>query len=195
MPYLGINFFKLTNTELFPNDICTVIKQKNQTNETKEIALELRYSPWDGCSVNNCRLTYKSSDLHSVDAVVFHMHRTTNAASLPERRNLKQRWIFLSDESPINTFLNRRENVVADYNGMFNWTMTYRMNSDVPVPYGRTVPIANSNELPDESEFWVEEKWLPGGRERKLAAVLGSNCGGNNNRWKYVKELKKIFGI
>ncbi|GLV34640.1 hypothetical protein CBL_09121 [Carabus blaptoides fortunei] len=54
-------------------------------------------------------------------------------------RPTNQRWIFLTDETPIFTFLKPRVNI-TEFDGKFNWSMTYRIESDVPVPYGRTVP-------------------------------------------------------
>ena len=31
----------------------------------------------------------------------------------------------------------------ADFDDFFNWTMTYRADSDIPTPYGRVVPKAS----------------------------------------------------
>lgn len=64
--------------------------------------------------------------------------------------------------------------------------MTYRMDSDIPVPYGRTVL---SEKFRNQSFFHSELK-----RKKKLAAVMGSNCAGSNGRWNYVRELKLLLG-
>jgi hypothetical protein len=145
-----------------------------------------RYSPWENCSVNNCRLTYEAKDLHVADAVIFHLHFTKSVKSLPSRKNLNQRWVFLTDESPVNTFLYRGQEI-SDYNGLFNWSMTYRMNSDIPVPYGRTV-VASVDTVFDRFTASLA------GKREKLVVILGSNCSGDNYRWQYVKELKNILG-
>ncbi|XP_058808342.1 alpha-(1,3)-fucosyltransferase 7-like [Phymastichus coffea] len=143
------------------------------------------FSPWEGCSVQNCRLTYAASRLHSADAVIFHLHRTANARSLPRRENPDQRWIFLSDESPPNTFLLRNQSL-EDYDGLFNWSMTYRIDSDVPVPYGRTVLRDKVDDKFNARDIVAEKT--------RLVAVLGSNCAGQNGRWEYVAKLKSILG-
>ena len=53
------------------------------------------------------------------------------------------------------------------------------MDSDVPVPSGRTVPLAEGDRV-------LQRK-----KKSKLAAIMVSNCGGKNKRWQYVQELRK----
>lgn len=145
-----------------------------------------RFSPWDGCSVKNCRLSYDDADVDNADAVLFHLHQTRGVDELPKNvkfeNRIKQRWVFLTDESPRHTFL-RGGQSMANYNGLFNWSMTYRMDSDVPVPYGRTILKMSGTSPETETETKTVMK-------SKLVAVLGSNCGGNNRRWDYVKRLE-----
>ncbi|GAB1866732.1 Fucosyltransferase [Camponotus japonicus] len=148
-----------------------------------------KFSPWDRCSARNCTLTYDEKDLHRADAVVFHLHLTKSPSELPVRSRADQRWIFLTDESPFQTFMHGRQRL-SDYDGLFNWSMSYRMDSDVPVPYGRTVRI------PDDISNDDVEHWDTVMRtiKTKLVAVMGSNCGGHNGRWSYVKTLKSLLG-
>ncbi|KAJ8679255.1 hypothetical protein QAD02_015042 [Eretmocerus hayati] len=164
------------------------------------------FSPWDSCSVNNCRLSYDPRLLISADAVLFHLHRLTSKNELPQlqHRPVNQRWIFLTDESPINTFvaatmrrgLTRSKLKLSEFDGLFNWSMSYRMDSDVPVPYGRTV-LRSSNivERGNESdeEIVLKRGMIPFA-DRGLVAVLGSNCGGANGRWGYIERLKGVLG-
>ncbi|XP_053974792.1 alpha-(1,3)-fucosyltransferase fut-5-like [Hylaeus volcanicus] len=146
------------------------------------------FSPWENCSVQDCVLTYQSTDLDTADAVVFHLHLTKDVSELPARRRLDQRWIFLTDESPMHTFLYGRQKL-SNYNGFFNWSMTYRMDSDVPVPYGRTITRSyiNSQDADFPKNYIKKSK-------TKVATVMASNCGGTNGRWDYVKELKSFLG-
>lgn len=66
------------------------------------------------------------------------------------------------------------------------------MDADIPVPSGRTLvlshprPEANGGEL----SAWKNSK-----RRDKLATIMGSNCGGRNKRWAYVKELQKHIAV
>ncbi|XP_043263642.1 4-galactosyl-N-acetylglucosaminide 3-alpha-L-fucosyltransferase FUT6-like [Colletes gigas] len=142
-----------------------------------------KFSPWENCSMKNCILTYRSKDLETADAVVFHLHLTKGTSELPTRHRRDQRWIFLTDESPMHTFLYGNQEI-SKYNGLFNWSMTYRMDSDVPVPYGRVI----SRSFVNFSKNSIKKL------KTKLVAVMGSNCAGRNGRWSYVKELKSILG-
>ncbi|XP_020293032.1 alpha-(1,3)-fucosyltransferase 7-like [Pseudomyrmex gracilis] len=148
-----------------------------------------KFSPWEQCTVQNCALSYDEKDLHLADAAVFHLHLTKSPSELPARNRTDQRWIFLTDESPYHTFLHGNQKL-SDYDGMFNWSMSYRMDSDVPVPYGRTVEIAAGDVSSNDIERWdVTVKTS----KTKLVAVMGSNCGSRNARWIYVKELKSLL--
>ncbi|EGI62437.1 PREDICTED: alpha-(1,3)-fucosyltransferase 7-like [Acromyrmex echinatior] len=145
----------------------------------------IKFSPWDQCSVQNCMLSYNEKDLHRADAVLFHLHFTRNPSELPERSQANQRWIFLTDESPFHTFLHSPQRL-SNYDGLFNWSMSYRMDSDVPVPYGRTIQT---------SENFSAEHWntIVRTSKSKLVAIMGSNCSGRNERWSYVKALKSLL--
>ncbi|XP_024935501.1 galactoside 3(4)-L-fucosyltransferase-like isoform X2 [Cephus cinctus] len=143
-----------------------------------------RYSPWLDCSVE-CQLSYNSRDLKKADAVLFHLHRMKNRQQMPRRMHLLQRWVFLTDESPLHTFLYGNQEL-TDYNGLFNWSMSYRSDSDVPVPYGRTIDRQVDVDL---TEFYDMFK-----KKNNLVAIMGSNCGGSNGRWNYVKHLKNLLG-
>lgn len=79
--------------------------------------------PFAACSVKNCRITYEDKALNTADLVIFHLHRMTNG-EVPNRTSTEQIWAFLTDESPYHTFM--YSNNLENYNGLFNWSMTYR---------------------------------------------------------------------
>ncbi|KAK0080203.1 hypothetical protein PV325_000301 [Microctonus aethiopoides] len=146
-----------------------------------------KFSPWDGCSVNNCQLSYDEKDLERADAVLFHLHRMTKedakeiALWSRKKRRPSQLWIFLIDESPMHTVIH------PEYNGLFNWSMNYRIDSDVPVPYGRTVLQRHDINF---HQFNINHIMK---NKTKFIAVMGSNCSNgprsSSNRWEYVKKL------
>ncbi|KAJ8923254.1 hypothetical protein NQ315_001810 [Exocentrus adspersus] len=145
-----------------------------------------KVNPFEHCSVKNCDITYSDASIKTADLVLFHLHRMTGLQDLPKvKRDTKQIWTFLTDESPHHTFLKRKVKI-TDFNGLFNWSMTYRMDSDIPVPYGRTV-------LKKQAEQRVTLALNK--RRDVLISILGSNCGGINHRWDYVKELQKYIKI
>ncbi|CAH2002240.1 unnamed protein product [Acanthoscelides obtectus] len=101
------------------------------------------------------------------------------------RRNPEQIWTFLTDESPHHTFLAGGKVKLKDFNGVFNWSMSYRKDSDIPVPYGRTVV----------KKYLNDENLILNKRRDVLITILGSNCGGQNHRWQYVRELQKHIAV
>lgn len=83
------------------------------------------------CEPFNCEITIDKSRLLQSDAVVFHGRDLPPGAFMPRERTAKQRWVFYTMENPFNSKI-----VASDYNGMFNWTMTYERRSDIYQPYG-----------------------------------------------------------
>ncbi|CAL4091029.1 unnamed protein product [Meganyctiphanes norvegica] len=144
--------------------------------------------PFEKCSVHNCELTYKDSAISKADAVMVHFHRTKGPDDLPNRTRADQRWIWLTDESMQNTFMVAKNKDISQYNGKFNWSMNYRMNADVPVPYGRTFLLTDTEKLNDNNIDYFALK-------NKTIAIMGSNCGGTNGRWKYVKLLQEQMQV
>ncbi len=93
--------------------------------------------------------------------------------------------------------------------GFFNWTMTYRSDSDIPRPYG----WIERNNVPKSYAPWREKpkpKWLPydeaefkeslkfrnssflaRAQRPKLVAWIVSNCHTSSRREDYVKLLQK----
>lgn len=60
-----------------------------------------------------------------------------------------------------------------------------RLDADIPVPYGRTV----IKPQPTPVQLVLNK------RKDVLIAVLGSNCGGKNKRWDYIRELQKYITV
>lgn len=143
--------------------------------------------PFADCSVRNCEVTYEDAAASTADAILVHLHRTKGPQDFPNRTKASQRWIWMTDESPYHTFMVAKDKDLSHYNGYFNWSMSYRMDSDIPVPYGRTIRLAEGEEPKDSVDYFSTKS--------KTVAIMGSNCGGWNNRWKYVKELQKYMKV
>ncbi|KAF2347144.1 Fucosyltransferase N-terminal [Trinorchestia longiramus] len=144
------------------------------------------FDPFESCSVSNCKITSEDEDMKYADAVLFHLHRI-NQPPRDVTRSPGQLWVWMSDESPYNVFMAAKDKVLSHYNGFFNWSMTYRMDSDVPVPYGRTVPLPKDQYLEKIDNYYAMKE--------KDIAILGSNCGGLNGRYSYIAELKKYISV
>ena len=133
-----------------------------------------------GCRVWQCETT-ESRDLMAVnefDAIVFHL-RSWTQNDLPATRSVRQRYVFWSIESPAHRFVNT--DLMEDF---FNWTLTYRLDSDFPRPYGWIEPISTVPLHPDSDQL---ERLIAQTRnglinyatgKKKMAAWFVSNCKG-----------------
>ncbi|CAN8022419.1 unnamed protein product [Ixodes persulcatus] len=145
--------------------------------------------PFEFCTVRNCVLETSNDKIGEAAAVFFHLHMTKGPETLPKFHRPDQLWIFFTDESPLHTFMATKKYKMSDYNGIFNLSMTYRSDSDIPAAYGRTVELSemeksNMADLPNYATS-----------RNRMVAILGSNCGGPNKRWPYVRELAKHVSV
>ena len=106
------------------------------------------------CPVNTCNFTDDVSNFNQSDVVVFNMQGLDDYAPYRFRH---QRFVFYLMESPDNTFSDLlMDKSPARYN-YFNWTMTYRFDSDIVQRdwYGAIKRKNNQNHLkkyPDKNE-------------------------------------------
>ncbi|XP_053138495.1 alpha-(1,3)-fucosyltransferase 7 [Hemicordylus capensis] len=103
--------------------------------------------------IEGCRLISNRSLYGQVDVVAFH-HRELQGrkASLPKSKGPEQAWVWVSLESPSYTA------DLSRWNSTFNWTMTYRQDSDIFVPYGELVPRPSDHlDIPQKTGLvcWV----------------------------------------
>ncbi|EFX62482.1 hypothetical protein DAPPUDRAFT_336888 [Daphnia pulex] len=160
------------------------------------------------CPVNGCEIVTSRTErpIESYDAiiVVFHDELITpyelKMPEFPNGRNPNQRLIFLTQEPP--TSLKRFYNT-SQLKHFFNWTMTYRMDSDIPFLYGRVLPKETAPRTPNEIAHYREiarniSKPLlkPELRNKtKKIAWMVSHCETHNQREKYVAELQKYVDV
>ena len=172
------------------------------------------------CPVSNCIITKDRQHLSSVsefDAILFH-HKDINMlkdSQLPneKQRRSNQRYVMYFSESPMNYKYD-----LDRFNNFFNWTMTYRLDSDIPFPYGRIVQkrqnfsyVPYLHELKewdytyDSTEFTASLNTTRSKEFHALAhrpnavAWIVSHCNTGSGRERYVNELRKhihvdIFG-
>ncbi|CAH0723382.1 unnamed protein product, partial [Brenthis ino] len=153
-----------------------------------------RNNPLSGCSVNNCVFTGDDSKLSTADAVIIHVQRGIFPNTT--ERSQRQRWVFLNDESPFNAFsMSRLQPKISDLANIFNWSMTYRSDSDVPVPYGRTVPLQKPivEAMTYENRISLVPNWKNKRRD-VLVTILISNCG-VSRRMNYLEQLQKHITV
>lgn len=87
-------------------------------------------------NIKNCRLTDDRNMFNHSNVVVFHHKELdTIGHQMPTGpRPPQQMWVWATLESPSNT------KGLSKWNNTFNWTLTYREDSDIFVPYGQMVP-------------------------------------------------------
>ena len=174
-----------------------------------------------GCPVKNCRVTTMqslnqsatTSALRDFDAVLFSVQAhdqfdiLEHQATIDLWRSPHQRFVFFIMESqafPIRS--------LGDMNGFFNWTMTFRWDSDVPRPYGWFEEIDKNKAspfYPHKTDHWIpydEQKFrhsLPSRpqsfhdlarRPGKIAWIV-SNCDTDSKREDYVFHLRKYLEV
>lgn len=128
------------------------------------------------CAVTRCSLTYDQYLFSRSDVVVFHgqdMPMEFELEELNTRRPEGQVWVYLVLESPSNA----RDTYF--FNDMFNWTITYELNSDIYLPYGSYVALQPGEKSP-------YPKIDPSKKDRLVVWTV-SNCGGIRNS--FVSEL------
>lgn len=85
-------------------------------------------------NISRCLLTDNTSAYRKADVVVFHHQELRKSLSLlPDKRPSSQHWVWMSMEPPAH------HGNLTQLNGIFNWTMSYRLDADIHIPYGKTV--------------------------------------------------------
>ncbi|XP_037783859.1 alpha-(1,3)-fucosyltransferase C-like isoform X1 [Penaeus monodon] len=133
-----------------------------------------------GCRVNTCLTTGKRDrfPLKELDAVIWHFR--ANDKSLPAERSPHTRYVFWMMESASHLFGDIRR-----FNNLFNWTMTYRLDSDFANPYNRVYRRRQPLQI---ARNYTEGK-------NKLAAWFVTNCHTIGGRESLVSTLQRWIKI
>uniref|UniRef100_A0A8C5G3C9 Fucosyltransferase n=2 Tax=Gouania willdenowi TaxID=441366 RepID=A0A8C5G3C9_GOUWI len=121
---------------------------------------------WKQFQIHGCTITDDKHAYRQADAVIFH-HRDIGIgrARMPtEPRPRSQKWIWMNHESPTNSPR------LQKFDRVFNLTMSYRMDSDIYVPYGHLIPVVNGSGSLDQTTSlrrpsrllaWIVSHWSP----------------------------------
>ena len=132
----------------------------------------------------SCRISYHKENYEESDLVVFHGRGSGfGVKSLPNRskRSPHQRWMYYNREVPPHA-----GSVSREYNGLFNWSMTFKSDSDFVLAYGVILPGR------DDANVFNPNKDYLAGRDKMAVAVI-SNC--HKPRMNYIRELKKYISV
>jgi alpha-1,3-fucosyltransferase len=139
---------------------------------------------FENCTYNNCHATHfkEALPIEKFDAILFHAIEYNEAAfGKPEKRSPGQVYIFSNQESPVHT-----PSFIKHYNDFYNWTMTYRLDSDVFRPYGFIEKKQTGYEPPTIEEIQK--------RPKKIAWFV-SNCGTSSQRERLYNEIRKYVQV
>lgn len=152
------------------------------------------------CEFQNCFITDNSSyfrDVRSFDAILFDIKElyhpnTRDLTNLPPRRSQRQQYVFFSMESA------EKFPITDALNSFFNLTWTYRLDSDVVLPFIE-VKDADGNVVgPKTHVEWLKHNIMKNPelkvvnklQNKNLAAAwIASNCVTKNKRIDFVNKL------
>ncbi len=171
----------------------------NSPGRIETAAFGLGHEPFvqNGCEIQECVIfdNVSSLPLEEYDAIIMHMHELW-LTTLPNfTRPEYQRLIFLTQESPASMPLD-----VTKLNNTFNWIMSYRMNSDVRLLYGRIEPGPTAPKTLKEAQNLIDGTRLPTAKnyaknKTRPVAWMVSRCNTHNLRETYVRQLSKFIPV
>lgn len=132
------------------------------------------------CEEKDCIMTYDRNLAKDSDVIIFHIP-SLDMDQEPPPKPKRQRWVFLTHESPCHTPMPNKK-----WLGMFNWTATYRLDSDFWFDYGRLAK--RKSPLRKNYREVLNQK-------SGLIAWMVSNCDTVAKRLNYVRELKKYVPV
>ncbi|KZS12668.1 alpha-(1,3)-fucosyltransferase C [Daphnia magna] len=171
----------------------------NKNSTSRSFKLILMWSTWMStmadeplvkarCPVTSCLFTSDMSLIHQSDVVVLYIDTLTD---VPMNRQPHQRFVFAQLESPANTKLDTISDPRLRYD-YFNWTMTYRRDSDVILRdyYGSLVKISNSTTriIKQNEATLIRSK-------TKLVAWFVAHCTTPIRREEYVRQLSQFVTV
>jgi hypothetical protein len=155
------------------------------------------------CPETRCVATANRSFLaggeSKFDAILIHQRGIDwNDMPNPARRRTEQRYVFWVMESAMYPYMD-----ISKLNGYFNWTMTYRRDSDFWRPYGRVhqvrpLPARDPDSLRKSiSDFGARNAHLARRNDSGEARAVWfvSHCATQARREKYAKALAKYMPV
>lgn len=148
------------------------------------------------CLYQNCFITNDMAyfaDISEFDAVLFNVVNLQSDMEIPQTRDQRQIYVFVGMQSSSNY------PVPETYNGFFNRTWTYKLDSDSY--FGHIIVKDNKDKIigPRKNMHWMDVKSMRGItkytkhklRKKSVAAAwFASNCKTNSKREDFVYRLQ-----
>ncbi|CAH0687709.1 unnamed protein product [Spodoptera exigua] len=151
------------------------------------------------CPVKNCIFTHDKNlyngDYSQFDAILFYERSLTLPVEyLPINRTSSQLYVFATIESSYNY-----PACELYFDNFFNWTMTYRLNSDIGWPYFVVRNLTGHILAPSVNVKWPNHKDIPISpnvikklaNKTRAAGWLVSHCRAESMRDEYLTRLQE----
>lgn len=139
------------------------------------------------CKHSNCFATSDRTLLpeEKFDAIIFYASKggERHKQQIPKKRSAHQRYIFANGETPLRFHTGRTQYIL---NNFYNWTMTYRLDSDIPRRHGSLVQKVTKYKMPKKD--FVRNK------TRSIAWFV-SNCNSVNMREQLADQIQKYIDV
>ncbi|XP_050682854.1 alpha-(1,3)-fucosyltransferase C-like isoform X1 [Leptidea sinapis] len=155
------------------------------------------------CFIINCYVTndrnFFGGDVTKFDAIGFNGRSMESMSpwDLPGKRINTQKYIYFNMESADNYPV-----CYEHFENFFNWTSTYKLDSDIPYPYIHIKNINGEVIGPKAEMKWVESSGPIDNdvyrlieNKTKAVAWFVSNCKSRNHRIKLAKNLNRSLSI
>jgi alpha-1,3-fucosyltransferase len=142
-----------------------------------------------GCKVSNCIATSDRDLLKQSDAVIIHAGDYSEN-DLPTYRSPHQRFVFFN----LETLPGMRHLPCFSRRHFYNWTMTYRRDSDIydARPYG-ALRLRKDSEI--MSQIPSNYSQINTSKRNKLIVWFNSHCSTHSRREDYVKKLAEFIPV
>ena len=206
----GESFSELTPTHIFDPNTSLRLPLSIMKNHTYELVLLwsdlFEYSHWHqptyfnsstiiSCSpTHQCLFTRDKRLLSRASIVAFHLY-DMKRADFPERKlstNVRQQWIFITGESPINFYYHNPSFAPYMLNNYFDRSISYKFDSPYPVFAPLLKPQnLSAEQLEHEHQLNIRSMKL----KKKPILWFVSNCVTFSQREKYVEQLKNYLAV
>lgn len=141
-----------------------------------------------GAQRHKCYVTNNKTLLSQSSAVIFHTQGANFMSSLFAIRSMKrpqwQHWVCYNRDTPAQSVVGI--NALRQWNSLFNWTMSYKLDSDIRYAFGKIIPGEKFQGGFDPKKNYLEGK-------QKTATILVSNC--RKDRFNLLKSVKKYIDV
>lgn len=157
-----------------------------------------KYFKTMNCEFQNCYITDNTDyfdDVTDYDVILFNAIDIYEV-DLPHLRSDNQIYVFITTDSAKNYPVSKK------LNWIFNYTVTYKLNSDVPYPYIAVRDKLGKVIAPKKEVHWMDvdkmnlapQSIIDRLQTKKTAgAWFVTNCGASSDRINYVQNLREAL--